>query len=347
MSSTHLSMQGCTITPSDVMKCSGIGLTKEMLPYVPGQVVVGTIEVVGSKANSYFKTGDRVIGMVESGGCQRFLSAKADNFVSVPPKMSNTTALSLMNDWMPAYKALRVAKNYLKGANLFERKVLITNAISPIGQAAIHLANMEGANIYCCAEVSHHEYLQTLSPRIKCLELQPEKWSSETTDSMHVVIDNACVDGYSSSWDAIAYNGVLIALPSDMYDDTKLFGVFDVEDIRRKLHFKKAKFFMYRTIALDMEEEYKLDTTWEKSTGIVDKLKNHLFSGKEGRAMYMQDFQHLAFMHEEGQINIKAGERITLQDGWVLDSAQKLFKRERTSVQEGTVVCFPWKLSDQ
>lgn len=339
-------MQGCTITPSDVMKCSGIGLTKEMLPYVPGQVVVGTIEAVGSKANSYFKTGDRVIGMVESGGCQRFLSAKADNFVSVPPKMSNTTALSLMNDWMPAYKALRVAKNYLKGANLFERNVLITNAISPIGQAAIHLANKEGANIYCCAEVSHHEYLQTLSPRIKCLELQPEKWSSETTDTMHVVIDNACVDGYSSSWDAITYKGVLIALPSDMYDDTKskLFGVYDVEDIRRKLHFKKAKFFMYRTIALDMEEEYELNTTWEKSTDIVDKLKNRLFSGKEGRAMYMQDFQHLAFMHEEGEINIKAGEKIILQ---AVDSAQKLFKRGSASVQEGTVVCFPWKLSDQ
>ena len=162
------------------------------------------------------------------------------------------------------------------------------------------------------------------------------------TDTMHVVIDNACVDGYSSSWDAITYKGVLIALPSDMYDDTKLFGVYDVEDIRRKLHFKKAKFFMYRTIALDMEEEYKLDTTWEKSTGIVDKLKNRLFSGKEGRAMYMQDFQHLAFMHEEGEINVKAGEKITLQ---AVDSAQKLFKRESASVQEGTVVCFPWKLS--
>ena len=67
---------------------------------------------------------------------------------------------------------------------------------------------------------------------------------------------------------------------------------------------------------------------------MVDKLKNYL----------CKDFQHLAFMHEEGQINIKAGEKITLQ---AVDSAQKLFKRESTSVKEGTVVCFPWKLSDQ
>lgn len=77
---------------------------------------------------------------------------------------------------------------------------------------------------------------------------------------------------------------------------------------------------------------------------MVDKLKNYLFSGKEGRAIYMQDFQTLAFMHEEGQINSKAGEKITLQ---AVDSAQKLFKRESASVEEGTVVCFPWKLSDQ
>lgn len=86
-------------------------------PRAPGEVIIGTIEGVGIKVDHVFELGDRVIGMMKGGGCSRFLPAGAGNFVKAPSSMSNVTALALMQDWMPAYRALRVTKNAMNEAN--------------------------------------------------------------------------------------------------------------------------------------------------------------------------------------------------------------------------------------
>jgi D-arabinose 1-dehydrogenase-like Zn-dependent alcohol dehydrogenase len=323
------------------MKCSGIGVTKFMLPFVPGEVVIGTIEGmgedVGSEVEKVFELGDRVIGVVDSGGCSRFLSAEAVNFVKAPSNLSNSTALALMQDWMTAYRALTAAKNSLSRANLFGMNILITDAMSAPGQALIALASEERANIYCCAEKTHHEYLKSLSSTITCFEPQPEKWLPDLKKKMHVAIDSTCVDGYASSCAALGKNGVLITLPYVRFDEKRLFGLFDVSWIWRQINFAKAKFTNVRVptsqiIAIDPMEEFKINPDSEDE------------NSAEKRVDFVRDFQYLALLHERGTIKPNICEKISLR---ALSSVQNQFKHAQFKNgvvgTGGTVVCMPWR----
>lgn len=296
-----------------------------MLPYVPGQVVVGTIEDIGSEVDSFFEIGDRVIGMVAGGGCSRFLSAAAENFVKAPSNLSNSTALALMQDWMPAYRALHRAKNAIHRANLFGMNILLTDAMSPVGQAAIALANDEGANIYCCADEAHHGYLESLGSKIICLGPEPELWLSAVREQMDVVIDNTCTDGYASSCEALGRKGVLITLPYVTFDDNKLFGLFDISSFDRKMKNTKAKMTMCQTIAVDTKEEFKLYNEDESN---------------DERMNFVRDFQYLASMHDKGIIKPKISEKVSLQE---VSGSHHKFRKGVVGRRGGTVVCFPWK----
>jgi NADPH:quinone reductase-like Zn-dependent oxidoreductase len=77
------------------MNCNGFGLTKEMLPYVPGYDLVGTIQALGekSKADGVFRRGDRVAGVSASGGSNsRFVSIPANRLNKISDKIKSTNA---------------------------------------------------------------------------------------------------------------------------------------------------------------------------------------------------------------------------------------------------------------
>lgn len=308
------------------MKCSGIGVKQAMLPLVPGQVVVGTIEGIGSEVDKVFKIGDRVIGIVDSGGCSRYLSADAHSFVKAPSSLSNYAALALMQDWMPAYRALHVAKNSLRIANLFGMKILITDAMSAMGQAIIALATEEGAKIYCCAEKSHHEYLKSLGFKITCLNPQLEQLLPDLRGRIDVVIDSGCVDSYASFCEDIGLDhGVFVSLPRVSFDDGKLFGLFDVGVFRRKIDVTKARISTAQVIDVDTIKEFKFISEDETS---ADK-----------RANFVRDLQYLTLLYEKGTIQPKIAEKISLR---AVSSVHKKFKSGIVGTG-GTVICLPWR----
>ena len=338
---THIKTQASNFSVEDAMNMKSSGTA--IHPYVPGEVVIGTIEGIGCEVDSIFfdfELGDRVMGMVQGGGCSCFLSAEADNFVKAPTSsgMSNITALALMQDWMPAYRALSVAKNAMNGASLFGMNILLTDAISAAGQAAIALASEEGANIYCCAEKTHHEYLKSLGSRITCVDLQPNSWLPELKEKMHIVIDNTCMDGYASSWEALGRDGFLLCLPSNSLNDDELFGLFDVGSLKSKINLTKARYLMSQTIIVDTKEDFKAFN--------VNKDE----SSAEKRVNFIRDFQYLAFLHEKGTIQPKISEKISLQElcsFFVIysvagRSGYNLFKHGMRGTG-GTRVCLPWK----
>ena len=323
---TYSLLQATTFSPDDARKCCGVGLTKPMLPYVPGNFVIGTIEDIGADVDSVFELGDRVIGMVDGGGCSRFLSADQENFLKAPSSLSNSTALALMQDWMPAYRALHVAKSTIQRANLFGMNILITDAMSSPGQAVIALATEECANLYCCAKKTHHNYLKSLNPQIVCLEPGTDSWLPKVRDKMDVVVDNTSVDGYISSCEAVGKNGVLISLPHVSFEDTRLFGVFDFESFERKFNSTRANLFVCQSIHVDTREEFKLDDDEDETSA-------------ENRVNFVRDYQYLASLYSRGLIKPKISGKLSLQ---AVSSAHNLLK-SGTVGTGGTLVCFPWK----
>ena len=297
------------------MRCRGVGLRKDMLPFVPGQVVVGTIESLGSEVKLPFQVGDNVIGLVESGGNSRFLSTDAENLVKASPNIQNSVAACLAEDYMTAYRAFRIARNAFQGAAFFGMNVFITDGISPVGQAAIQLADLEGANIYCCATENHHSYLESLSSRMHCFLPQVQDWLPELLEKMDVVIDNTCADGYNSSWQALNDKGILVCVSTvNMGYSESCCGVLDVEDLLKKFSVMKARYTMSQTVFLDIHQDF-------------DK----------NRSEFEHDLMYLMYLVEQGKIHPKVGEKVALDD---VGAAQKLLANGKNN---GTIVCLPWK----
>lgn len=299
------------------MKCKGHGLTRAMLPYVPGYEVVGTIQALGDKVKEkgQFRDGDRVAGVSTfGGGNSRFISIPATRLTKISNNVKSTQAVCMIHDYMAALKALRLAKK--SGSPFTGMNILITDGFCPVGQAIIALASMEGADIYCCADESKHAYLASLGA--KCFVKNPEAWLPTATGTFDVVIDNSCVDSYSSSWFALNQKGSLVCLaPVYNIDNDDIphtaCGLVELDQLQQKWAGLKAKFMMTQTSFLNTVEAYDEDTD-----------------------QYKQDLRYLMFLLERGDIKPKVAERVSLDD---VPDAQRLMQSGRAN---GTVVCVPW-----
>lgn len=314
---TLLPQKASTISARDCMMCKGFGLTRSKLPFVPGFEVVGTIQTIGDKARAQgqFREGDRVAGVSTfGGGNSRFISIPSNRLTKISNNVKSTQAVCMIADYMAALKALRLAKK--AGSPFTGMNMLITDGFSPIGQALINLANMEGANIYCCADESKHSYLASLG--VKCFVKDPEVWLPSATGTFDIVIDNSCVDSYTSSWHAINQKGSLVCIaPVYNIDNDDMpnsgCGVVDVTELKQKWAGVKAKYMMSQTNFLNTQTCYDDDTD-----------------------QYKQDLRYLMFLLERGDIKPKVAERVSLDD---VPDAQRLMQSGRAN---GTVVCVPW-----
>lgn len=297
------------------MHCRGVGLSRSMLPFVPGYELIGTVQTLGenAKADGLFKEGDRVAGLsLCGGGNSRFISISGSRLVKISDSVKSTQAVCLIHDYMAALKALRLAKK--SGSPFTGMNILLTDGFSPIGQAVINLAAMEGANIYCCADENKHSYLASLGA--KCFSKEPEAWLPSASGSFDVVIDNSCTDSYSSSWFALNQKGTLVCL-SPVFSFDRNYeggcGIIDFTELQQKWAGLKAKYMMPNTYFFDTIRDFDND-----------------------REQYLQDLRYLTFLLEKGHIKPKIAEKVSLED---VPDAQRLMIAGRAN---GTIVCVPW-----
>lgn len=310
-------IEASTISARDCMKCKGHGLSKAMLPFVPGYEVVGTIQTLGHQPTEegLFREGDRVAGVSTfGGGNSRFISIPSNRLTKISSNVKSTQAVCMIHDYMSALKALRLAKK--NGSPFTGMNILITDGFSPVGQAVITLASMEGANMYCCADESKHSYLASLGA--KCFVKNPEAWLPTATGTFDVVIDNSCIDSYSSSWFALTKRGSLVCLaPIYNIDNEDMpqsaCGLVELTELQQKWAGLKAKYMMTQTSFLNTVDTYDDDNE-----------------------QYKQDLRYLMFLLERGDIKPKVAERVSLDD---VPDAQRLMQSGRAN---GTVVCVPW-----
>ena len=281
------------MSPRDVMYCRGIGLDKQMLPFIPGFEFIGTVQILGEHARKkgVLKEGQRVAGLsYNGGGNSRFVSIPYDRLFEISSTVKSTNAVCLIHDYMAALKALRLAKK--AGSPFTGMKLLVTDGFSPVGQAIITLASMEGASIWCCADKSNHEYLTSLG--VTCLEKSPDLWLPQVSGTFDIVIDNACMDAYSSSWFALNQSGVLVCL-SPVIDFASpvngACGLVDFNELHKQWAGIKAKYIMPHTYFFDTLTDFDND-----------------------REQYVQDMKYLTFLLEKGAITPKIAEKVALED---------------------------------
>ena len=221
----------------------------------------------------------------------------------------------MLHDYMAALKTLRIARK--RGSPYTGQNILLTDGFSPVGQAIVNLAGLEGANVYCCAAESKHPYLATLG--VKCFPKDPEDWLPAAAGTFDVVVDNSCRDGYSSSRLALNKTGTLVCLGPTYNLDPDMEAVVsngcggELSDLQQKWSALKAKYMMSQTYFLNTES-------------LVD----------DDQEQFKQDLKYLQFLCERGLIKPKIANRVSLDD---VPEAHRLLQIGKSN---GTVVCVPW-----
>lgn len=316
--------QASTVSFRDCLLRRGIGAEKASFPFVPGCEVVGTISNAGKAArHEGYRVGDRVVGMTRRGGGNGYYAKL--NISTVAPILSTSIdasdAVCLVDVYMTAYQALRVGKK--DGTPLTDANVLVTDGFSPVGQAVVALAKLEGANVYVTTTESRQdEYMKSLG--VKCLPLAPSKWLHKLRGKMDIVIDNTCSDNYESSWKALAPNGALVCTGMTSLYSFKdyasgaadggcgcdAFG--DIRDYQAKWAAIKAKYMMSQTTFHDLWDSFHKDPK-----------------------KYQQELKYLCFLVESGTLKPKIAERVSIEE---VPDAQRYLE---TGKANGTIVCLP------
>lgn len=110
-------------------------------PFTPGKGPVGVVEAVGAGVAG-FASGDRVIGMAESGGYAEFALVPARDTYVLPPSVSFEDAATMSLAFDTAWFALFERGRMEKGET-----VLVLGATGAVGNAAVQLAKARGAHV--------------------------------------------------------------------------------------------------------------------------------------------------------------------------------------------------------
>lgn len=130
-----------------------------------------------------------------------------NNIAMISTTIDAASAACLAEVYMTAYMALKLGKK--DGLPLTGKKVLVTDGFSPVGQAIVALAKLEGANIaVTTSDSEEQEYMSSLG--VKCYPFSPDKWLHKVREKLDLVIDNTCIDSYESSWEAVSADGMLV-----------------------------------------------------------------------------------------------------------------------------------------
>jgi len=316
-----IKVEASTVSFRDCLLRRDIGMEKVQFPFVPGCEVVGRISNIGKAArHEGYRIGDRVVGLTRKGGGNGFYAKLKTHNVApiISSKIDAADAVCLVDVYMTAYQALRVGKK--DGTPLTDANVLITDGFSPVGQAAVTLAKLEGANVYVTTTESRQdEYMRSLG--VKCLPLAPSKWLNKLKGKMDIVIDNTCFDSYDSSWKALNSKGVLVCTGMTSIYSFQDFGgsgsgccdaFGDLRDYQAKWAAMKARYMMSQT---------KFHDLWE--------------SFQNNPKKFQQELKYLCFLVENGTLKPKIAERVNIEE---IPDAQRYLE---TGKANGTIVCLP------
>lgn len=204
----RIKVEAVGINPADIMGRMGHYYKAPAMPYVPGFEVAGTIDVV-AQGVSGFREGDKVLAFTRFGG---YSDAVCVPYLQVFKRldwMSASDGAALPVDFLTAYVILIVMGSLHMG-----NRVLIHNAASGVGIAALEICRMIGTKTYGTAYSDRHEFLRErgLDFPIDKREQDYEQVIKETTAGRGVDIILNRLDGSDSgkNYRSLAPTGRLI-----------------------------------------------------------------------------------------------------------------------------------------
>src|SRR5712691_8286966 len=140
---------------ADVMARLGLYPDAPPRPCVVGYEVAGTVERLGPGADGVLAAGQRVIALTRFGGYAETVAVPAAQLFPMPARMSFEEGAAIPVNYLTAVLMLRHFGNVKRG-----ERVLVHAAAGGVGQAAIQLCRIAGAEVIGTASAAKHAQLR-------------------------------------------------------------------------------------------------------------------------------------------------------------------------------------------
>mmetsp|Transcript_9213 Transcript_9213/g.19127 ORF Transcript_9213/g.19127 Transcript_9213/m.19127 type:complete len:505 (-) Transcript_9213:1943-3457(-) len=178
------------------------------LPIVPGHEFVGSVIVRGERARG-FQIGERVTGVVRTGGNARFIAVQEEMIAPVPSGIDLSEALCVVSAYAPAYQAMKMVASRNAVFSLAGKRVLVVGSMDGTALAIIEMCRKAKARVFVTAPDSLQSYVQA-SLSVSPLPERSSDWLPVVKESMDLVFDGTCEDGMAASLRALNKSGELV-----------------------------------------------------------------------------------------------------------------------------------------
>ncbi|WP_435552901.1 quinone oxidoreductase family protein [Natrinema sp. CGMCC1.2065] len=224
----RIEIKAAGINFADIMQRRGHYPDGPEAPYVPGMEAAGTVDAVGEGVDD-LSVGDRVVGMLDTGGYAEYVTAPAAMLFPVPEAMSFDEAAGFPVQFLTAHASL-----FEWGGLETDESVLIQAAAGGVGTAAVQLASNHGAEVFGTA--STQEKLD-LAAELGCdhpinyTETDFREVVEAETDGegVDLVLESVGDDVFDRSLDAMSHFGRMVTygvasgVPAEVSNQRLLF----------------------------------------------------------------------------------------------------------------------------
>lgn len=172
----------------DALTVAGLYQIKPELPFIPGNEIAGTVELLGSKVK-HLRRGQRVLAMPARGGLAEKVCIVEGNCIVLPNSISSNAAASFLVNYCTAFHGLITL-----GAIKKKENILILGASGGVGMAAIDVAISQGANVYAAASSKEKRDACILAGAKESIDYSQPQWRKELNakldgDTLDLVYD--------------------------------------------------------------------------------------------------------------------------------------------------------------
>ncbi len=224
----RIDIEAAGINFADIMQRRGHYPDGPEAPYVPGMEAAGVVDAVGDGVEE-LSEGDRVVGMLDTGGYAESVTAPADLLFPVPDAMSFDEAAGFPVQFLTAHACL-----FEWGGLEEDESVLIQAAAGGVGTAAVQLASNAGAEVFGTASTQEKLDLAAdlgCDHPINYTETDFREVVDEETDGAGVdlVLESVGDDVFERSLDAMTHFGRMVTfgvasgVPAEVSNQRLLF----------------------------------------------------------------------------------------------------------------------------
>lgn len=246
-----------------------LGITSSAdLPF--GGECAGTIVAIGNGVQG-FEIGDEVIAALSLGSISKFVSTCADFVVPKPSHLNFEEAATLSTAFLTAYYGLHTKAN-IKPKDW----VLIHSAAGGVGQAAVQLAQLAGAEIVATASPGKWPFLESIGIKhimnSRTLDFSAQVLELTNGQGVDIVLNSLNGDFIEKSFEVLK--------PSGRFVEIGKIGIWTETQVLQK--YPKAEYFPFDLIEISKE---------------TPETINHLLSRlmQEIRQLKLQPLPHKVF----------------------------------------------------